>query len=60
MALGASVRSSRSTLTALKPVRMTFNNIASLVNSRQLSPIFSMYASDQDSQSDRSALGLAC
>ena len=59
MALAASVRSSRSTLAALKPVRMTFNSVASLVKSKQLSPIFSMYAHDLDSQSDGGILGLA-
>src|SRR5882724_2981165 len=58
MALRASVRISSSTFVVLKPVRMTSSSVASLVSSRQLRPIFSIYANELDSQSDGGALNV--
>ena len=51
------MRSSSSTLVALRLARMASDSVASLVSNRQLA-IFSMYAFDLDSPSDRGARGV--
>ena len=45
-------------LVALKPARITSSSVMSLVSSRQVRPIFSIYANELDSQSERRCIRL--